>query len=102
MSRLISVVGDNNVKRNMTTLNMASRDAMKTAQLIDCLSMASLDESLSSVRAESNVCIVAVITELLLATGECATIFSTIDPILTTFAQKLNDFCSRRQSLKVR
>ena len=96
MSRLIFVVGDSNVRRNMTGLNIASRDAMKTAQMIDCTNMASLDAALSAVRAESTICIVAVVTELLLATGECGTIFSTIDPILATFAQKLNDFCSSR------
>ena len=35
MSRLISIIGDANVRRNMAGLNVSSRDAMKNAQVID-------------------------------------------------------------------
>ena len=35
MARLISIVGDGNVKRNMTGLNTASRESMKNAQVIN-------------------------------------------------------------------
>ena len=101
MSRMISVVGDDNVRRNMTGLNLASRESMKKSQVIDCSVLASLDAALESVRSESTVCVVASITEFLVASGDCGTIFSTIDPILATFAQKLYDFCGRRQTLKV-
>ena len=98
---MITVVGDDNVRRNMTGLNIASREAMKNSQVIDCAVLASFDTALGSVRAESTVCIVASISEFLVAAGDCGTIFSTIDPILATFAQKLHDFCARRPSLKV-
>ena len=98
---MISVVGDDNVRWNMTGLNLASRESMKNAQVIDCSALASLDAALESVRKESSVCIVASITEFLVAAGDCGTIFSTIDPILATFAQKLHDFCGRRQTLYV-
>ena len=101
MSRMISVVGDDNVRRNMTGLNLASREAMKSSQVIDCSNLASLDAALDSVRSDSTVCIVACITEFLVASGDCGTIFSTIDPILATFTQKLHDFCSRRQTTRV-
>ena len=99
---MISVVGDDNIRRNMTGLNLASREAMKNSQVIDCAALASLDAALESVRPESTVCIVATISEFLVAAGDCGTIFSTIDPILATFAQKLHDFCGRRQTLKVK
>ena len=98
---MISVVGDNNIRRNMTGLNLASHEAMKNSQVIDCSILASLDTALESVPSESTVCIVASITEFLVAAGDCGTIFFTIDPILATFAQKLHDFCGRRQTLKV-
>lgn len=100
-SWLFSIIGDSNVRRNMTSLNIASREAMKKAEVIDCDVITSLDAALSSVRPESNVCIVACITEFLLTAGECGTILSTIDPVLANFAQKLNKFCSIRPTLQV-
>ena len=101
MSRLISVVGDSNVRRNMTSLNIASREAMKNAEVIDCSDMTSLDSALANVRSESNQCIVACITEFLLLAGECGTILSAIDPVLSGFAQKLSSFCATRPKLQV-
>ena len=98
---MISVVGDDNARRNMAGLSIASREAMKSSQVIDCSVLANLEAALDSVRSDSTVCIVASITEFLVASGDCGTIFSTIDPILATFAQKLYDFCGRRQTLKV-
>ena len=43
MSRLISIIGDGNVRRNMTGLNVASREAMKSAQVIDYAAPTSFD-----------------------------------------------------------
>ena len=102
MSRLISVVGDSNVRRNMTSLNMSSRETIKSSEVIDCSNIASLDSALRSVRKESNLCIVACITDFLVVAGECGTILSAIDPVLASFSQKLTSFCASRQSLQVR
>ena len=41
--RLFSIVGDANVRRNMTGLNIASRATMKSAQIIDCVQISGLD-----------------------------------------------------------
>ena len=82
MSRLFSIVGDSNVRRNMTGLNIASREAMKSAQVIDCELISSLEAALAEVRAESTICIVAAITGFLLSPGDCGTVSSTIDPVL--------------------
>ena len=101
MSRLISVVGDSNVRRNMTSLSMASRESMKSAEVIDCSLISSFTSALNSVRPESNLCIVACITEFLLLAGEHGTILATIDPVLADFSQKLSAFCSARQTLQV-
>ena len=101
MSRLLSIVGDSNVIRNLTALNIASREAMKTAQVIDCSLMTSFTVALAQVRAESTACIVSNLTEMLVIAGDCGTIFSTIDPILAEFSQKLSVFCTSRPDLKV-
>ena len=93
MARLISIVGDANVSRNMTGMNMASRDSMKNAQIIDHVGGVPLEQVLQGVRPESNVCIIASITDLLISGGDCGTIFSTIDPILSSLHAQLTAFC---------
>ena len=102
MSWLFSVVGDSNVRRNMTGLNIASREVMKSSQIIDCASLSSLDVALGEVRRESNVCIVAALTDFLLTSGDCGTISSAVDPVLDSFRSKIATFCNARQDLQVR
>ena len=85
----------------MTGLNIASRDSMKTAQVIDCASMVALDAAFQEVRAETEVLILATITDFLISGGNCGTIFSTIDPVLATFTTKLLNFCAFRPNLQV-
>ena len=101
MSRLFSIVGDSNVRRNMTGLNTASREAMRTAQVVDCDVLASFEASLNEVRAESKVCIVASITNFILASGDCGTINSAVDPVLDSVSKKLTQFCNARLDLQV-
>ena len=102
MSGLFSVIGDSNVRRNMTGLNIASRVSMKNAQVIDVANLTNLDAAFNEVRAESEVLILAAITEFLLSGGNCGTIFSTIDPVLATFATKIIGFCASRPTIQVR
>ena len=102
VSRLFTVIGDLNIKRNMTGLNVASREAMKSAQVIDCVSMATLDDALNNVRKESTVLVIAAFTEFILSGGDCGTIASSIDPILAELSTKIKGFCSFRPDLKVR
>ena len=102
MSRLITIIGDGNVRRNMTGMNVASRDCMKNAQVIDYMAPASFDQAFREIRPESTTCIIAALTDLLLSGGDCGTIYSSIDPILTTFRTKLLDLCSQRPDLQAR
>ena len=100
ISRLFTIIGDQNVRRNMTGLNVASREVMKSAQVLDCSSMTDMDSRLNEVRPESEVLILASITEFLLSSGDCGTIYSSIDPVLTAFASKVVGFCAYRPNLK--
>ena len=101
LSRLFTIIGDQNVRRNMTGLNIASREAMKSAQIIDCVSLSTLDKALHEVRAESTVLILASITEFIIAGGDCGTIHSSLDPVLSSFATTLIGFCAFRPNLHV-
>ena len=102
MSRLFSIVGDSNVRRNWTGLNIASREAMKAAQVVYCEDFSSLEASLNQVRAKSNACIIAPVTNFILMSGDSGTISSAVDPLLNSFAKKLTQFCAAGQDLQVR
>ena len=101
ISRLFTVIGDANFRRNMTGLNIASRDSMKTAQLIDCTHLSALDNALREVRPDSSVLILASMTEFLIGGGDCGTIFSSIDPVLSAVATQMSGFCAFRPTLQV-
>ena len=101
ISRLFTIIGDGNVRRNMTGLNVASRETMKNAQIIDYLGVGSINVALQEVRPESQVCIVAAITDLLVSGGDCGTIFASIDPPLTSLRDRIVAFCITRPTLQV-
>ena len=101
ISRIFSIIGDGNVRRNMTALNIASRESMKNAQIIDFVGNTSIDVALQEVRPESNVCIVAAITDLLLSGGDCGTISSSIDPVLDSFFSAVSGYCVAHPSQQV-
>ena len=99
--RLFSIVSDANVRRNLTSLDIASRICMKSAQVIDCDQLSTLEAALQEVRAESEVLIFASLTEFLIGGGSNGTITSTIDPILTSISAKIHGLCAARPNLQV-
>ena len=62
VSQIFTIVGDGNVRRNMTALNIASRTSMKNAQIVDHVG-GTLEQALQVVKPETNVCIIASITD---------------------------------------
>ena len=101
MSRMISVVGDDNVRRNMTGLNLASREAMKSAQIVDFLGLTPIDQTLLEVRPESSICIVSALTDPIVANGDCGTVFASVDPILTSLHASIAAYCSAHPQIQV-
>ena len=101
VSRLFTIIGDANVTRNMTGLNVASRETMKNSQLLACDTLASLEGCLSQIRPESSVCIIAAITEMLICADSTGTVSSSIESVLSAFKAKISLVCSTRPSLQV-
>ena len=99
--RLFSVLGDTNVIQNMTTLNMASREAMQKAQLITCPALRDLASAVDQIRSEANVFVYAAITEHLLAAPEGNTIYATVDPVFREIRDVLFKLCVSRPDLQV-
>ena len=101
MARQFSVIGDSNIRRNMTTMNMASRQAMSGCQIIDCPSLSDLENSFAAIRAESDVCIFQAVTHLLLIAPDLGTVQSTIDTLFHELSAKIVVLCRARPDLMV-
>ena len=98
---LFTVVGDGNVRRNMTNMNIASRVAMGSAKVIDCSAMSDFAQALREVSADTTVCIVQSVTSFLVACEDAGTIFASIDPLLAEFNTQLRSFASSRPTVQV-
>ena len=101
MARLVSIIGDANVRRNMTGLNVASREAMKNAQIIDYPGLTPIDQALQEIRSESTICIVAAITEPIVSNGDCGTVFASVDPVLSSLHASISAYCTSHPDLQV-
>ena len=100
-AQLFSIIGDANVRRNMTGLNVASREAMKTAQIVDCIHPSTFHTALQEVKPEATVLIVATLIEFIISNGFSGTIMSSIDPVLASFVTEICGYCAFRPSLQV-
>ena len=102
MARMISIIGDANVRRNMTGLNVASREVMKSAQIIDFTGIGPLEPVLLQIRSESSICIFASMTEPLLSNGFCGTVYASVDPVMTSIHTSMCQFCVSHPDPQVR
>ena len=95
VSRCYSLLGDSNVQRNVNKTATRASPLLKTAQIIPCGHLAIFSESLRMVRAESNVCIVACLSNFLSSADEspAASVSGRIEPVLATIAESLRAAC---------
>ena len=101
ITSIYSVIGDSNIRRNMTSMNIASRQVMSDCQIIDCPKFSDLDNAFSSIRQESTVCIFQSVTQLLLNAADIGTVLSTIETLLNELSAKLVQLCRARPALLV-
>ena len=99
--QLFTLIGDANVRRNMTTMNAASRECMASAKVVDCKELSSLAQCLRDISSDTTVCLIQSVTAFLVSTPFSGTVFGSIDPILTDFAQQIREFCTARPSVQV-
>ena len=101
-SRVFTLIGDSNLRRHMSPLNCRDRPLMSGAQHLSCGRIEVLPEALASIREESNVLIVACITNFLTAsTDDPSSIALRVEPVIQDFLSKLLDFGSTRPELQI-
>ena len=91
---VFSIIGDSNVKRNISKTNARACPQMSGAQFLQCGRLQLFEESLRSIRKESNVCIVSCVTNFLTSSEEEPMVSRRIEPILEEFCSVLSDACA--------
>ena len=92
--RCFSVIGDSNVRRNMTSLNRRASPLMEGCQVISCRKVSGLADSLRSIRTTSNAYIVSCITNFLtdISSRSSSSIESRVEPVLEEVCDVIVDY----------
>ena len=98
MSRLFSVIGDSNVHRNFTKVNLRANPLMKASQLIPCGHLSILSESLKKVNPNTTVCLLSCITNFMTSLKDSADslVSHRVEPVLTGFREIIVEACESR------
>ena len=92
--RSFTIVGDSNIKRNVTKTNTRACPQLSGAQVLSCQKIELLDEVLGRVRKESTICIISCITNFLTSSEEDSMVSKRIEPVLDEFLTILTSACS--------
>ena len=95
-SRVFSIVGDSNVKRNISKTNSRACPQMSGCQLLQCFRLQLLDDVLRQVRPESNVCILSCISNFLASSDEDPMVSKRVEPVLDEFCTIVSTACTAR------
>ena len=101
VSRLFTIVGDSNVKNNMTPFNVRDRPGLSDAQVLSAGRVELLPDALRSVRTASEVVILSCITNYLTSSEDSSSVSGRVSPILAEFRQHIDAFCLTRASTMV-
>ena len=101
VTNIYSLIGDSNIRRNMTAMNIASRQVMADCQVLDCPGLNDLEGVLASVRDTSTVCVLSAVSELLVNCEDRGTVQSSVEHVMTTLCGKLHIICKARSGLNV-
>ena len=83
---MFSLIGDSNVQRNMNSTNCRDRPLMSEAQVIPCGRLSLLAESLRQVRENSNVVVLACVSNFITSSdGTISSVTNRVEPILREF-----------------
>ena len=102
ISRLFSIIGDSNVRNNMTPFNIRDRPGISDAQILSAHRLDVLPDALRSVRTSSDIVILSCITNYLTSsTEESSSVSGRVYPIMAEFRQHVESFCSSRATTMV-
>ena len=100
-SRVFSIIGDSNVKKNISKTNARACPQMSGCQVLSCGKLQLFAESLTQIRKESDVCIVSCLTNFLAEADEDTMVSRRIEPVLDQFYQSLTSVCASMPSISL-
>ena len=87
--RSFTIIGDSNVKRNISKTNSRACPQMSGTQFLYCQRLELLDEVLTKIRKESSVCIVSCITNFLASSEEDPMVSKRVEPVIGEFGEAI-------------
>lgn len=94
--RAVTIIGDSNVKHNLTSHNCKGRPLMSGVQFVQCGRLLTLEASLKSVREESDVCVLSCLTNFLCVKSANVDTSSRAETTLKSALEKITAFSSTR------
>jgi len=91
--RCFSLLGDSNVKRNVSRMSRKACPALKDAEIIPCGSLDILAGSLSRVKSECTVCIISCLTNALASCEGSSSISLRVGPALDEIQKIIFSSC---------
>ena len=95
-----ALIGDSNVKRNVTQFNCRSCPDLGKAQVILCNRLELFQESLGKLENKVNVCILACITNFLTSSEEDDNVSKRIEPVLSSFISSIKKVAEKSPSIR--
>ena len=92
-SRVFTIIGDSNVKRNISKTNSRACPAMAGSQILSCQRLQLLEDVLGKIRKESNVCILSCITNLITDSDADSMVSKRVEPVVEEFSSILSTYC---------
>ena len=99
--RFYSIIGDSNVKRNMTPAVTKGRPPMVSAKIILCGRLSVLPTSLASVPSESDAVVLACVSNFLTSSPPASSVSQRACPVFQSFLDKIVAFALSHTNTKV-
>ena len=94
VSRVFTLLGDTNIRQHVNKNTIRANASLKSAQVLSCGNKEIFSETLSKVRVQSNVCIIACVSSFLSAADGSSTVSHRVDPVLHDFRASLDEACA--------
>ena len=93
--RCFTLLGDSNVRRNVNKNTIRGNVFLKNAQILSCGSLAIFPETLKTIRAESDSCILSCLSNFLSSAEGPDSVCQRVDPVLQDIRDAVIEACEQ-------
>ena len=100
---IVSLVGDSNVRRNLTSSTTRGRQPMSGAQFIPCGRLSTLSSALADVREDSDSVIVSCVSNFITGSivSPSSSVSARVETLLTNFFERITSFAAARPQIRI-